>query len=48
MKMMEEQINQTINQIVFVPMFQKCMKDAFTVNYAVTLIKMFFFKMGFL
>ena len=42
MKMMEEHINQTINQIVFFLMFQKYMKDAFTVNYPVSLIKIFF------
>ena len=47
MKMMEEHINQTINQIVFFLMFQKYMKDAFTVNYPVSLIKIFFSKWGF-
>ena len=47
MKMMEEHINQTINQIVFFLMFQKYMKDAFTVNYPVSLIKIFFSKWDF-
>ena len=47
MKMMEEHINQTINQMVFFLMFQKYMKDAFTVNYPVSLIKIFFSKWGF-
>ena len=31
--MMEEQINQSIEQLVFFPMFQKYMKDLFIVNY---------------
>ena len=47
MKMMEEHINQTINQRVFFLMFQKYMKDAFTVNYPVSLIKIFFSKWDF-
>ena len=42
MKMMEEQINQTIEQIVFFLMFQKYMKDVFIVNYTITLIRIFF------
>ena len=40
--MMEEQINQTIGQLEFFLMFQKYMKDAFAVNYTITLIKIFF------
>ena len=41
-KMMEEQINQTIDQLVFFLMFQKYMKDTFIVNYTITLIRIFF------
>ena len=41
-KMMEEQINQTIYQLVFFLMLQKYMKDAFIVNYTITLIRTFF------
>ena len=40
--MMEEQINQTIYQLVFFLMLQKYMKDAFIVNYTITLIRTFF------
>ena len=40
--MMEEQINQTIDQLVFFLMFQKYMKDTFIVNYTITLIRIFF------
>ena len=40
--MMEEQINQTIGQLVFFLMFRKYMKDAFIVNYTITLIRIFF------
>ena len=39
---MEEQINQTIDQLVFFLIFQKYMKDALVVNYTVTLIRIFF------
>ena len=39
---MEEQINQTIDQLVFFLMFQKYMKDTFIVNYTITLIRIFF------
>ena len=42
--MIEEQVNQTINQLVFFLMFQKYMKDAFIVNYTITLIRIFFSK----
>ena len=38
---MEEQINQITDQFFFL-MFKKYMKDDFTVNYTITLIKMFF------
>ena len=41
---MEEQINQNIDQLVFLLMFQKYMKDAFVVIYAITLMKIFFQK----
>ena len=41
-KMMEEQINQTIDQLVFFLMFQKYIKDAFTANYTIILIRTFF------
>ena len=40
--MMEEQINETIDLLVFFLMFQKYMKDAFMVNYTITLIGIFF------
>ena len=40
--MMEEQINETIEQLVFFLMFQKYMKDAFIVSYTITLIKISF------
>ena len=40
--MMEEQINRTTDQMVFFLMFQKYMKDAFIVNYAISLIKISF------
>ena len=40
--MMEEEINQTINQLVFFLMFQEYMKDTFIVNYMITLIRVFF------
>ena len=40
--MMEEQINQTIGQLVFFLMFRKYMRDAFIVNYTITLIRIFF------
>ena len=39
---MEEQINQTIDQLVFFLMFQNYMKDAYIVNYTITLIRIFF------
>ena len=39
---MEEQINETFDQLVFFLMFQKYMKDAFIVNYTITLIGIFF------
>ena len=39
---MEEQINETTYHLVFFLMFQKYMKDAFIVNYAITLIRIFF------
>ena len=41
-KMMEEQINQTTDQLVFFLMFQKYMKDDFMLHYTITLIKMLF------
>ena len=44
MKMMEEQTNQTIEQLVFFLMFQKYLKDAFLVSYTITLIRLFFKK----
>ena len=40
--MMEGQINQTIDQLVFSLIFQKYMKHDFRVNYTITLIKIFF------
>ena len=40
--MKEEQISQTIDQLVLFLMFQKYMKDAFIVNYTNTLIRIFF------
>ena len=39
---MEEQINQTIDQLVFFLMFQKYMKDVFIVSYTITLIRIIF------
>ena len=39
---MEEQINETTYHLVFFLMFQKYMKDAFIVNYTITLIRIFF------
>ena len=39
---MEEQINQTIDQLVFFLMFQKYMKDAFIVKSTITLIRIYF------
>ena len=39
---MEEQINQTIDQLVFFLMFPKYMKDPFIVIYMITLIRIFF------
>ena len=39
--MMEEQINQTIEQLIFF-LFQKYVKDDFIVNYTITLIKILF------
>ena len=42
MKMMQEQISISINQLVFFLMFQKYMRDAFVVIYAITLIRIFF------
>ena len=45
--MMQKQINQTTEQLVFFLMFQKYMKDAFIVNYSITLIKIFFQKFFF-
>ena len=42
MKILEEQINRTTDQMVFFLMFQKYMKDAFIVNYAISLIKISF------
>ena len=39
---MEEQINEATYHLVFFLMFQKYMKDAFIVNYAITLIRIFF------
>ena len=41
-KMMEDQINQTTDQLVFFLMFQKCMKDAFILHCMITLIAMLF------
>ena len=41
-KMMEEQINQTIDQLVFFLMFQKYIKDAFIASYTIILIRTFF------
>ena len=37
----EEQINQAIGQLVFFLMFQKYLKDAFAINYTITLIRIF-------
>ena len=47
--MMEEQINQTTDQLVFFLRFQKYMEDVFIVNYTITLMKIFFskFQCGF-
>ena len=39
---MEEQINQTIDQLVFFLIFPNYMKDAYIVNYTITLIRIFF------
>ena len=41
-KLMEEQINQNIDQLVFFLMFQKYMKDAIIVNHTITLLRVFF------
>ena len=41
-KMMEEQINQATDQLVFFVMFQKYMKDAFIFHCTITLITMLF------
>ena len=40
--MKEEQINQTMDQLVFSLIFEKYMKGAFIVNYTITLIRTFF------
>ena len=40
--MMEEQINQTMDQLVLFLMFQKYMKDVFIGNYTITLIRICF------
>ena len=40
--MMREQVNQTIDQVVFFLVFLKNMKDVFIVNYTIILIKIFF------
>ena len=43
-KMMEEQINQTIKELFPFLMFQKQLKDTFTVSYMIALMKIFFKK----
>ena len=40
-KMMKEQINQTVDELLFFPMFQKYIKDPFIVNYTISLIRIF-------
>ena len=39
---MEEQVNQTIDHLVFFLMFQNYMKNAYLVSYTITLIRIFF------